>query len=386
MLHLNYLYIRMNYSRYIEIQAKSLLRKQKKVDSWFLSRYGMNLYRGCEHNCSYCDGRAERYYVEGEFGRDVSVKMNAPELLDRELNPQSKRKPLRKGIIVLGGGVGDSYQPSEEKYRISRKVLQIIKKYRFPVHVLTKSARVLDDIELLREMNEQSGVLVSFSLSTADDDLAAKFEPCASPPSERLAAIKTLRDAGIISGVFLMPVIPFLSDTPSMIDHSLKAAKAADAKYLLFGGMTLKEGRQQDYFYEELGKHFPEIISYYQQIYTGDRWGNASKEYYETAHQVFRDMNAVHKLPKRIPLHFVREWLPMEDQVVILLEQLHYLNRLKGLKSTFGQAAYRISERIEHKMELDYKTIDGVGKVTAGYLREWIETGRCRYYEELLVE
>jgi len=376
----------MNKAHYIETQAKSLLRKSKKADSWFMSRYGMNLYRGCEHNCTYCDGRAERYYVEGEFGRDVSIKVNAPEILDRELNPQRKRKPLRKGIIVLGGGVGDSYQQAEEQYRISRKVLHIIKKYRFPVHVLTKSARVLDDLELLKEMNELSGVLVSFSLSTADNDLASKFEPCASPPSERLAALKTLREAGITSGVFLMPVIPFLSDTPAMIDHSLKEAKMADAKYVLFGGMTLKEGRQQDFFYDELKNHFPEIVSYYQQIYSGDHWGNASKEYYETAHQAFRDMNAVHKLPKRIPLHFVRKWLPMEDQVVILLEQLHYLNRLKGLKSTFGSAAYRISERIEHNMELDYKTIDGVGKVTAGYIRDWIQTGRCKFYEQLLVE
>jgi DNA repair photolyase len=376
----------MKISTYTEIQAKSLLRKSKKVDSWFLSRYGMNLYRGCEHNCTYCDGRAERYYVEGEFGRDVGVKVNAPEILDRELNPQRKRKPPRKGIIVLGGGVGDSYQPAEEQYRISRKVLHVIRKYRFPVHILTKSARVLDDLELLKEMNEQSGVLVSFSLSTADDDLAEKFEPCASTPSERLAALKTIRGAGINGGVFLMPVIPFLSDTPSMIDHSLGEAKKADAKYVLFSGMTLKEGRQQDFFYDALKNQFPDIISYYQQIYTGDHWGNASKEYYETAHQVFSDMNAVHRLPKRIPLHFVREWLPMEDQVVILLEQLHYLNRLKGLKSTFGSAAYRISERIEHDMTLDYKTIDGVGKVTGNYIREWIQTGRCRYYEELLVE
>jgi DNA repair photolyase len=71
-----------------EIEAKTILRKHKKIDSWFVSRYGMNLYRGCMHNCSYCDGRAEGYYVEGEFGSDVSVKINALEVLRRELDPK----------------------------------------------------------------------------------------------------------------------------------------------------------------------------------------------------------------------------------------------------------------------------------------------------------
>ena len=79
-----------------EIEAKSILRKHKKIDSWFISRYGMNLYRGCTHNCVYCDGRAEGYYVDGEFGEDVVVKTNAIEILRRELDPKRKRVPLKR--------------------------------------------------------------------------------------------------------------------------------------------------------------------------------------------------------------------------------------------------------------------------------------------------
>src|SRR5512137_89209 len=89
-----------------ESKAKSILRKHKKIDSWFVSRYGMNLYRGCTHNCVYCDGRAEGYYVDGEFGTDVSVKVNAVDVLRRELDPRRKRTPLQPGYILLGGGVG----------------------------------------------------------------------------------------------------------------------------------------------------------------------------------------------------------------------------------------------------------------------------------------
>ncbi len=98
-----------------ETEAKSILRKHKKIDSWFLSRYGMNLYRGCTHNCVYCDGRAEGYYVEGEFGKDVVVKVNAVEILKKELDPKRKRIPFKRGFILVGGGVGDSYQPIEKK-------------------------------------------------------------------------------------------------------------------------------------------------------------------------------------------------------------------------------------------------------------------------------
>ncbi len=89
-----------------EIKAKSILRRHKRIDSWFVSHYGMNLYRGCIHDCVYCDGRAEGYYVEGEFGKDIKVKVNAIELLRRELNPKRKRKSMPHSFIMLGGGVG----------------------------------------------------------------------------------------------------------------------------------------------------------------------------------------------------------------------------------------------------------------------------------------
>ncbi len=120
-----------------EIEAKSILRKHKRIDSWFVSQYGMNLYRGCSHNCVYCDGRSEGYYVEGELGEDITVKVNAVDILGRELNPKRKRIPLKRSYIMLGGGVGDSYQPIEKKYQLSRGALQLIDEYNFPVHVLT---------------------------------------------------------------------------------------------------------------------------------------------------------------------------------------------------------------------------------------------------------
>ena len=102
-----------------EIEAKSILRKHKKIDSWFISRYGMNLYRGCLHNCVYCDGRS--YYVNGEFGKNIAVKINAIEILRRELASLNHKN----GFIMIGGGVGDAYQPAEEKYKLAKKLFSL---------------------------------------------------------------------------------------------------------------------------------------------------------------------------------------------------------------------------------------------------------------------
>src|SRR5512136_3428868 len=104
-----------------EIRAKSILRINKRIDSWFLSRAGMNLYRGCQHDCTYCDGRYETYQVQGEFGTDISVKMNAIELLKKELKKPIVLKRIRQGYLMLGGGVGDSYQPLEKTYQLTQK-------------------------------------------------------------------------------------------------------------------------------------------------------------------------------------------------------------------------------------------------------------------------
>ncbi len=91
-----------------EIQAESILRRHKKIDSWFISHYGLNLYRGCSHNCVYRDGRAEKYRVEGNFGRDIHVKVNTPAVLLRELDSRRKRTPMPGSFMLLGGGVCDA--------------------------------------------------------------------------------------------------------------------------------------------------------------------------------------------------------------------------------------------------------------------------------------
>jgi DNA repair photolyase len=370
-----------------EIESKSILRKHKKIDSWFISRYGMNLYRGCAHNCVYCDGRAEGYYVDGEFGRDVTVKMNAIDILRRELDPKSKRVPFKRSFIMVGGGVGDGYQPIEKKYQLTRQALQLMYEFNLPVHMLTKSTLIKRDIDILKKINEQSRAVVSFSFSSVDERISAIFEPGVPPPAERLQTIAFFKDEGIACGMFLLPVIPFLTDTSELLEQTVNKAKDAGVDFVIFGGMTLKEGRQKDYFYDALKKTHPELIGKYQNIYRGSEWGEATREYYSLISQRFNNIAKKYNMPKRMPSALYRDILEQNDLVVVMLEHIDYLLKLEGKPSSFGYAAYSISQLKEPLSTIkgELQRIKGVNKTIELVILEILETGSSSYCEKLLM-
>ncbi len=369
-----------------EIQAKSILLKRKKIDSWFISRYGMNLYRGCTHNCVYCDGRAEGYYVEGVFGRDVAVKVNAIEVLSRELDPRRKRTHFKRGYIMLGGGVGDSYQPLENKYQLSRKALHLLCEHNFPVHVLTKSTLVAKDLDILKKINSQTRAIVSFSLSSADDAISAIFEPGVPPPSERLETLQSFKKEGISCGIFLLPVIPFITDTPEKIDETVRKAIEAGVDFIIFGGMTLKDGRQKDYFLDTLGKHYPQHIAEYQNLYRGQKWGEATGDYYSIINKTFHSAAEKYKMPQRVPPALFKDILDENDLVVVMLEHIDYLLKMEGGKSSFGYAAYSISQVPQplSSMKGELRRIKGVNKAAEEIILEILETRTSSYLDHLL--
>ena len=369
-----------------EIEAKSILRKHKKIDSWFLSRYGMNLYRGCTHNCVYCDGRAEGYYVEGEFGSDVVVKINALEVLRRELDPKRKRTPFKRGYVMVGGGVGDSYQPIEEKYELTRKTLALLSEKKLPVHILTKSTLVKRDVDILKKINENSRAIVSFSFSSTDGKMSRIFEPGVPSPCKRLETISFFKDKGIACGIFLLPVIPFITDTKEVMEKTIQDAQDVGVDFIIFGGMTLKEGKQKEYFLNVFQQYYPKLILEYQMIYHGSKWGEAIPDYYSQLHQTFNTLMKQYKIPKRIPPELYKDILSENDLVTVILEHLDYLLKLEGKKSPFGYAAYSISQLQQplSTMLNKLETIKGVGKTTENIIREILNTGTSTFYEHLL--
>ena len=368
-----------------EVEAKSILRKHKKVDSWFISRYGMNLYRGCTHNCAYCDGRAEGYYVDGEFGHDIVVKVNAIDVLNRELDPKRKRVPLKRCYFMIGGGVGDSYQPIEKKYQLSRRALQLIYDYGFPAHVLTKSTLVERDIDILKKINEQRRAIVSFSFSSVDEELSAIFEPHVPPPSERLKTLTTLKSEGIACGMFLLPVIPFLTDTLQMIEDAVRKASDAGVDFVIFGGMTLKEGRQSDYLFHVL-QNYPGLIEKYRGIYRGKKYGEATPEYYNLINRTFSSIAKSCRMPMRVPITLYSDILEQSDLVIVVLEHIDYFLRMEGKTSPYGYAAYSLSQLKEplSSMTGELHHIKGINHAAESVIREILETGTSSLYENLL--
>src|SRR5688572_15417013 len=173
-----------------EILVKSILNKTKRRDPWFLDDYTLNPFSACSFNCLYCFIRGSKY---GEHMEEkLSVKINALELLDKQLTLRAKKQQY--GIIVLSSAT-DPYLPIEEKYQITRSMLEIIQKHKFPVHIITKSPLVSRDFDLLENINSDailpldlqpvlsSKVFITFSFSTIENDIAKIFEPGAPPPS-----------------------------------------------------------------------------------------------------------------------------------------------------------------------------------------------------------
>ena len=239
-----------------EITAKVLLSRVKQPDPWFGLSYSMNLYRGCQHQCIYCDSRSQCYRIE-DFS-DVLVKANAIELLRREL--ARKRK---KGTIGTGS-MHDPYMPLEEELGLTGRALEVIARYRFPVHVTTKSDLVLRDLHTLSRISDVYAA-VSFTITTADDELGRKLEPGAPPVSARFNAMKVLAEHGVLTGVTMMPILPFIEDSDENVRAIVTRAHESGAAYIIPSfGMTLRD-RQRSYYYDKLDQFFPGLRRKYEE-------------------------------------------------------------------------------------------------------------------------
>ena len=248
----------------LEIQAKTLLARIKGPDDWFGLYYNMNLYRGCQHQCIYCDSRSECYQIEN-FNHDVLVKVNAIDLLRRELAG-------KRTLGTIGSGsMNDPYMPLEADIRLTRRALEVIAEFGFPVHIITKSDLVLRDIDLLEEISRRAYAAVTFTVTTADDALSKRIEAGAPVSSRRLEALRTLSGRSILAGITLMPVLPFIEDTEENIRAIICLAHAAGAKYILPAfGMTLRD-RQRAYYYNKLDQLFPGLRPHYEKAF-GERY------------------------------------------------------------------------------------------------------------------
>lgn len=277
-----------------EIQAKTMLATVRGEDDYFALKYNLNLYRGCEHQCIYCDSRSECYGIENF--QDVLVKVNAVELLEKEL----PRKRV-KGTIGFGS-MSDPYGPVERHYELTRRALAVIARYGFAAHLITKSDMVLRDLDVLSEVNRVHAA-VCFTLTTLDDDLARKLEPGAPPPSARLKAMAALAERGIATGTSLMPVLPFLEDNEENLLAIVHQTAEHGGTFLIpVMGMTMRD-RQRAYFYEQLDRLFPGLRAKYEARY-GENYSCGvprAKELSRSVHEACTHLGLAYSMPKWSP-------------------------------------------------------------------------------------
>ena len=218
---------------------------------------GMNIYRGCQHGCIYCDARSSCYQMHHVF-EDIEVKENAIELLEAAL--KSRRHPC----VIGTGAMTDPYMPLERQLGFTRRSLEMIEKYGFGATVLTKSDLILRDLELFQRINSKTKAVAQITLTTLDDNLSRLIEPNVCPTSRRVEVLWEFQKAKIPTVVWFCPILPFLTDTRENILSILEACRETDVKGIIWygPGVTLRDG-DREYFYANLDRKFPGLKEEY---------------------------------------------------------------------------------------------------------------------------
>ena len=293
-----------------KITVKSILNSKKKRDPWFLDDYTLNPYSGCSFNCLYCYIRGSKYGIHME--RKLGVKVNAPELLVKALEKRASKGEY--GIIVLASAT-DPYLQLEKETGLTRKLLEIILHYRFPVHIITKSDLVTRDFDLLHQIDQQAilpkdlapklqrGTIITFSFTTIDDTISRIFEPGATPPSLRLQTMLNCANKGFLTGVSMMPLLPWITDTADHLEQMYQAFQANKADYVFPAHLTLfgeEASSSKTLVFRAVKKHYPELTTKYEKLFQNS---HDMPDYYKRAfYHKMGTLNKQYGLRNRIVL------------------------------------------------------------------------------------
>jgi DNA repair photolyase len=248
-----------------EIECKTIINKVAAPGMGF--SFTINPYRGCQHACVYCFARGTHEYLGYDSGRDfesrIIVKTNAATVLREQL-----RRPSWKREMILLGTACDPYQQAELKYGISRQLLEVMLEFRQPVHMLTKSASVVRDVELWAQLARATDAQIAFSIPTLDEVIWKKMEPGTAKPTKRFEALRVMAAAGVRCGVMIAPIIPGLTDDDAHIEPVIAAAKEAGASFVAPNVLHLKPGTKE-WFMPALRAAYPHLAGKYERYYRG---------------------------------------------------------------------------------------------------------------------
>jgi len=310
--------------------VKTVIRKSNPVDPYFISKYSFSPYMACQHACKYCDGRAEKYYVEGDYEKDIVVRKNLPEILMEQLP-----KLREKGIISIGSGISDPYQQVEKDEKIISKSLEILSNFNFAVSILTKSSLIQRDIDILEKINSSTGVTLMMSITTLDDEIRKTFEPYASSVEERIATLKMFKKRGIKVGALTMPFLPMISDSEKSILELVSRLKNEGIDFIMPGSLTLRPGIQKQTYLEIIEQNYPQFLKQYNYLYSNKlRSGNPVVSYRKEIGAKFNGILDQFDIPQMIPHRIYRDLLSIPDEIFVLLDHMIFLYRLKKINTS----------------------------------------------------
>jgi len=248
----------------VAIEEITIKKALNKLHSNFLPyKWDLNIYRGCSHRCQYCYALYSHQYLESRknFFDTIYVKTNIVEALEKELS----NKKWKREVINLGG-VTDSYQPLEEKYKIMPEVLKLMIKYKTPIVISTKSDLILRDIDLLIKLASVATVNVAVTITTMDENIRNKIEPGAKSSEKRLEVLKQLSGKNIGLGLHLMPILPMLTDSEENIENIFREVSKIPIDYSICGFLNLRSATRVN-FLDFIKRDFPNLFNDYLKLY-----------------------------------------------------------------------------------------------------------------------
>jgi len=363
-----------------EYRARKIVNVHKHVDGpWFWGKYTAHPYVGCRSGCEFCYSRGSHYL--GRRGPDtfdtlIQVKINAVELLRREL-PRLEREVI---------SVGDWQRPAEDRYRLSRAMLEVVRELGFPLFIVERSPLLTRDLDLLVEINRRSWVGVLFSISNVDPVLKRAFEPRSPGVKSRLQAMEKLAGAGILVGTSIMPVLPFVGDDERHLDDMVRATKDHGGTCVLAGGLTM-EGVQAERTLAAARRLDPALEARFRELYNWEPGGKPSysppRAYNARLGLLVRELCARHGLLDRLPRYVAPGPLAANKRIAERLFLKTYDLELEQAQDyriwAYRRAAWTVDEWPEsiasiHRArgEVGLRELPGIGKSLAAEIARWL--------------
>ncbi len=364
-----------------EYRPRKIVNVHHHVDGpWFWGKYSAHPYVGCRSGCEFCYARGGYYLGRRDpdtFDTLIQVKVNAVEQLRKEL-PRLDRE-----VITCG----DWQQPAEDRYRLSRGMLEVVRDLRFPLFIVERSPSLTRDLDLLVEINRRAWVGVGLSMSNVDPALKQAFEPRSPGLKRRLRAMEMLASAGILVGMSLMPILPFVGDDEKHLEDIVRAAKEHGGSFVMAGGLTM-EGIQAERTLAAARRFDAALEARWRELY---HWNAGQKPSYGPPRLynarlglLIRELCARHGLMDRMPRYIAPGPLAVNKRVAERLFLKTYDLELEQANDyriwAYRKAAWTVDESRESVSEIYHARgeaglceLPGIGKRIAGEIAGWLQ-------------